>query len=98
MASFGVMNDEIIDIMRKHNITLPKAWNWLPCKRKLGAIIGLPSSRGHILATDGILCLIDRHDGAAPYMGHFGWFKKEARGHERRDKKNVVKLLSKYGI
>lgn len=42
-------------------------------KRVLGQIRGLPESRGFLMATNGVMCVIER-ETLFPYQGHVEWF------------------------
>ena len=50
---------------------------WRLTEYKLGAIHGLPMSRGRICASDGISCVIITETGF--YIGHHDWFQIEKR-------------------
>lgn len=52
------------------------ALGWRLTDYDLGAIHGLPLSRGRLAATDGIMCIIIR-ERLHPYVGHVGWFEIE---------------------
>lgn len=52
------------------------ALGWRLTDYDLGAIRGLPMSRGRVAATDGIMCIIVR-ERLHPYIGHYNWFEVE---------------------
>lgn len=57
-------------------ITLPEKEEWRLTPQILGEINGLPETHGILLATNGILCYIDRGDAVAPrfFLGHLDFF------------------------
>lgn len=42
-----------------------------------GQIVALPQSRGRVVATDGVLCVIQTENNHL-YFGHWEWFKADA--------------------
>ncbi len=57
------------------NLNLPGskfALGWRLTEVRVGEIVGLPKSRGFIVATDGMLCIILQPTGH--YIGHVKWF------------------------
>lgn len=71
-------NPRILDFMKKWGITIPlrefSKWRWLRIDDQLlGEVNGLPESRGRVVATNGILCYIERVD-RFPFLGHYESF------------------------
>lgn len=57
-----------------HGLTFKDADKWRVIKEPvLGEINGLPASHGLLVATNGILCLIERADSTT-FEGHLEWF------------------------
>lgn len=63
----------------------PGDWRWT--KRILGEINGLPMSRGVLVATNGIICLIEQ-GGDSHFEGHLQWFVPD----ESEDAGEVMRL------
>lgn len=49
------------------------AQGWRLVSAVQGQITALPRSRGKVVATDGLMCLILTEDGGF-YFGHYSWF------------------------
>lgn len=56
--------------------TITKPTRYWRAASGLGAIHGLPTSRGYLVATDGVLCTIVRDDGSV-FEGHLDNFERE---------------------
>ena len=74
---------------------------WHFTKRIVGQVHGIPTSRGVMVATNGILCLIEQGDGKE-FLGHIGWFLADKED-EQQDVKKATKvsnapLRSKYRL
>ncbi len=89
--------ESLYSLMRQHGVTIHNAHQWRPTLRTLGQIHELPTTRGWLIATDGILCLIDREDGSIPFLGHFQWFVADKQETEK-GKQRVSSLCQKYDI
>lgn len=68
---------------------------WRLVDYKLGAIHGLPQSRGRICASDGISCVIITESGF--YIGHHAWFKVEKEPREHKIRIDTAKETSTKG-
>lgn len=91
-------------------LTLDRNTEWRVCKKLLGEIQGLPTSRGQLAITNGILCHIVKEDNTI-FIGHIGWFvpdNKEVdmaeiagKGFQRKmpsaKKQLMQNILDKYG-
>ncbi len=53
-----------------HAMPIPKLGDWRLVEQEVGQINGLPQSRGTVIVTDGIMCMIERLDGSL-YVGHY---------------------------
>lgn len=71
------MND-ITSLFAEYGEVRKDADNWRLTPRVTGAFNGLPMTRGTIVATNGILALVDCGRGAL-FEGHFDFFVKEPR-------------------
>ena len=49
-------------------------WRWV--NAEIGQITAIPKSRGKVVATDGMMCIIQTEDGGF-YFGHWDWFEPE---------------------
>jgi len=65
-------------LLTKHKLVYRDASNWRMTKRIPGQINGLPHSGGVLVATNGIVCLIEQTGGDTIYEGHMGWFVPDA--------------------
>lgn len=62
----------------KHGVTHPAKENWrLTQYGYIGEVSGIPTSRGILVATDGILCYITQGEDAPPFLGHILHFKPD---------------------
>lgn len=61
---------------RAHGITLKNSEGWRLTPRLVGEVNGIPTSRGILTATNGILCYIEQEiDGrVTTFEGHIAWF------------------------
>lgn len=66
------MGYSTFNLFTKHRLIYKDAVNWRLTKRIPGAVNGLPASLGILVATNGILCLIET--GNDIYEGHLQWF------------------------
>jgi hypothetical protein len=79
--------DSLDSLCRKLRLTLPKhevkgsRWHVVNPPR-LGQVHGIPNSRGFLVATDGVSCIIDRVNDQ-PFYGHVQWFVEEKEETER---------------
>ena len=71
--------------------------------QRWGEINGLPTSRGRLLCTDGILCCT-QNDLGDIFIGHVNWFVPDAKSRTRekeerttRGEKEATKLLEALG-
>ncbi len=67
----------IYSFARAHSITFPRTEGfWRLTERVVGQVNGLPTSRGILTATNGILCYIEQEtDGrVGTFLGHLEWF------------------------
>lgn len=70
------IDPELIVLLARHGIRPSGAYEqWRTTPRLAGEINGLPASRGVLVATNGILCLIEQADGL--YEGHLQWFEPD---------------------
>ena len=69
---------DVQQFAKAHGILLPsaKVSYWRLTKRIVGQINGIPSIRGILTATNGILCFIESEAGV-PLLGHIGWFEPD---------------------
>lgn len=73
------LSEDVVAVFARLNAPLPrttlKSPEWrtpaVPC---WGHVNGLPNSRGRLLATNGIRCLIEREDGKWSADWHYDWF------------------------
>ena len=92
-----------------HDVVLPGRlqWRWMPeDQQKVGAVEGLPGTRGWPRVTNGIECLIEQ-EGGKVFVGHLDWFKADTleKAYARRAKnsktrkslKNVAKEVKANG-
>jgi len=60
----------IYDFMAQSHLTLPHKQDWRLTPAIYGAISGIPSSHGLLVATDGCLCYIRRWPDFNMFLGH----------------------------
>lgn len=66
-------------------LSLPEskfALGWRLVDAELGQIIGVPRSRGRVVATDGMQCIVMTEDGGF-FVGHYEWFVRDEQEEEQ---------------
>lgn len=72
-----LVDTEVLLFFSKHDMPVPKTDTfWRMTDRVLGEISGVPSSRGLIQVTDGMVCWIERSDESL-FRGHASWFEPD---------------------
>lgn len=68
------VDTEVLLFFSKHDMPVPKTDTfWRTTDAVLGEISGVPTSRGVIRVTDGMVCWIERSNGSL-FRGHASWF------------------------
>jgi hypothetical protein len=62
--------NDISDFCGHHRMPIPKLGDWRLVDQEQGQVNGLPQSAGRVIATDGVMCFIERVDGSL-YFGHY---------------------------
>jgi len=62
----------LLDFMAVYNLTLPRNEDWRLTDRIVGNIHALPDTHGVLVATNGILCYIERESDL--FLGHIAFF------------------------
>ena len=52
------------------------ALGWRLVNAAIGQVSGVPKSRGKVVATNGMMCIIQTEDGGF-YFGHWNWFERD---------------------
>jgi hypothetical protein len=65
---------DVYQFFAAHSITVPASEDWRLTDRLVGHINALTESHGFLVATNGILCYIEREDGSLYGPGHIAWF------------------------
>lgn len=84
------------------HLTMRDAYDWRLVTPNHGQINGLPNSRGILVATNGIDCLIETPVGF--YEGHIGWWQADEETTEtqkltrKQNTEKTIKVLQEYII
>jgi hypothetical protein len=80
----------ILNIMREHHVLIKDAHIWRTTPPVQGQIHSLPTTRGKLLATNGMLCLILLPTGDV-FFGHLDFFEADPKDRVRLVKAGIVK-------
>jgi len=91
----------VVAFSKRHNICLPKPYDWrLIAEPRTGEIQGISSCRGWSIATNGILVVLetDSHDLA---IGHLDWFNPDQEPNDsvsspKKSTQKTQKILAEY--
>lgn len=93
---------QLMQWLAKHGLTQSKKLlGWRLASEQLGEIIGLPLSRGRLMATNGIDCLIETEIGTI-YKGHVAFFihdeveNEESTTTVKEPKTRAKKLMAEF--
>ena len=71
--------------------------DWRLCEPRVGKLTGLPNCRGTLVATDGIIALVERLDGVAFFV-HLEWFNLDRKERESKQQKPTFERLLLEGL
>jgi len=93
MAHIGELSTfpSVLAFFRHYRMPIPKSGEWRLAEPKLGEIVGVPNSRGKLIATNGIECFIVREDDSL-FRGHLDWFKADKQEKQLSRKPRLVNV------
>lgn len=88
----------VTQLFTRHEVIYHDSLNWRLTPRIVGEINGLPGSRGVLVATNGVLCLIEQELGERLFEGHLDFFLPdiEAPACTPLKRKESAKLTAQY--